>query len=1403
MRAIRSLAAAALLLALAVPFGLAQPYYSPVVDFEDGTYGDPANDQEMFRVPQTSGSTSEFIVANAAGSYANNAAFRDNVNVINGSASLRVYFKWVDPADPNAWLRLTTISGEIWPNPSIHLAGKVRFWVINEGDFIDGQLGVCLGVRETGEAVPLFENGGFEGDIEWVGVTGTVGTTPDIRPLPAYTIPVQGDPVLIQFDLATGHVWAGPNEGSLVDYGGTVAALTGNGVLDGTRGVLEHIAFVNVAGDPLDAMSIFIDDIRAESPDPDPVYPPTIQSPIIKDDLQITVIDLLSTADQVTLYRDNGGGPLLVETLPVVDPNGVVFTLATAAQSGECFTATQRESISGDTSGPSDAVCALPAPATYTFSIVIDEDGSNCDYNWEFVPVTSRVAGPTGQTAPQGQIIYPDGSRWQTLDIPLDNANLTTAWLGGTGEIEPQGTGIFSIDSFWFTSLGGATATETQEVFIDAIQALDADDNVIATFQSMDDGVNYLANTRGQSSTPTTLSSALSTLTSYDGATSHRVVWTYADALANQTLALFHGVGYACGTSPTFPDTTKTVRIHLLARQPITSATPQPTVVAPIVGNQTGVRVENDPNAVEVQLWINGAKVGSPVLPSSGETDFGGLALTPGDSVSATQTLNGEESDFAYPIVVAAQPSPPGISAPIVPLATTVTLTAVADSVFATSDAVEVYVNDAYAGTATPAGATVDVTVPQLQTGDAVKARQHVNGAWSEFSAVVLVSYPAPVIYYAPAAGQTAVRMTNIEAAADTLKITVDGTTTYTMAYDPNFATVDVPTAALTMGQTVVATYIVGGIESIPSAAETVTVATSATLFSDNFEYADQAAYEAVWQPYGSALPLVLTDAYNTSTGGLKSVSALTSAYRNDAGYVAGAIPTDTHPVVFQINIFDTTGGTGYNQYADLNTDPNTFFLAEIGISTLSGTQTHYQGRLIGAGGPNWVNLDQFDGPSRSAGWHNFTMVFKGPAPDATTGHEVDMYVDGLLARKNVKLTTDLLLRNPRIGSGLGTSYGTTLAYYDDYRAYVGPISFPVLPPGPPKVQSPLEAGDTTVTVTNVRDDAASVNVYANDVLIGSIVPTGETTVVVPVVDLVHLDAITATQMIGTTEGIPSTALEVGKGDGDILLSLGIRETGDTGALGTTGGTSGQIEFIGAATKIDGAPQGIPISPSYSWQTVIFDPAGDIVGFTGDGILQQTRGVIEHLAVAVNSTSADRSTGAYRMFVDNVVNVGADTGGLDFVITDFDSFTPGVEALFQEPGYSGSTSANIVYPPDYSRVSAAYGNPGQSEELGWFWVDTQAKRWLRITTSGTANVSRPIIDLTKPVRMDILLLPACLANGDMDGDGFVTAADLDLFLDCLSGPDTGGTPTCNCGDFNGDGDIDLADVRGFQAAFGS
>jgi hypothetical protein len=57
------------------------------------------------------------------------------------------------------------------------------------------------------------------------------------------------------------------------------------------------------------------------------------------------------------------------------------------------------------------------------------------------------------------------------------------------------------------------------------------------------------------------------------------------------------------------------------------------------------------------------------------------------------------------------------------------------------------------------------------------------------------------------------------------------------------------------------------------------------------------------------------------------------------------------------------------------------------------------------------------------------------------------------------------------------------------------------------------------------------------------------------------------------------------------------------------------------------------------------------------------------------------------------------------------------------------------------------------------------------------------------------------APGDCNTDGLTDLVDYDAFNPCISGPERTLRPGCDCYDLDGDNDIDLSDVSGFQNSF--
>ena len=116
---------------------------------------------------------------------------------------------------------------------------------------------------------------------------------------------------------------------------------------------------------------------------------------------------------------------------------------------------------------------------------------------------------------------------------------------------------------------------------------------------------------------------------------------------------------------------------------------------------------------------------------------------------------------------------------------------------------------------------------------------------------------------------------------------------------------------------------------------------------------------------------------------------------------------------------------------------------------------------------------------------------------------------------------------------------------------------------------------------------------------------------------------------------------------GRLRLSLGIRETGTTADLGQSGGTTGSIEFLGAATKFSGAPQGVLVEPMPGvWQTLIFDPRNHpLVSYTGDGVLYSAtgKGTLECLAFSIVD-----GVGPFTVYIDDIDFLCDTPGDFDY-----------------------------------------------------------------------------------------------------------------------------------------------------------
>ena len=99
-----------------------------------------------------------------------------------------------------------------------------------------------------------------------------------------------------------------------------------------------------------------------------------------------------------------------------------------------------------------------------------------------------------------------------------------------------------------------------------------------------------------------------------------------------------------------------------------------------------------------------------------------------------------------------------------------------------------------------------------------------------------------------------------------------------------------------------------------------------------------------------------------------------------------------------------------------------------------------------------------------------------------------------------------------------------------------------------------------------------------------------------------------------------------------LKVGVGVRETGTTAEIGTDGGLTGGIEWVGVSSINGTSPNPSRTVNASNWTTLEFDlPTEACTNFSGgNSVLAAGKGVLEHLALV-----AAAGTGTYTIYVDN------------------------------------------------------------------------------------------------------------------------------------------------------------------------
>lgn len=198
-----------------------------------------------------------------------------------------------------------------------------------------------------------------------------------------------------------------------------------------------------------------------------------------------------------------------------------------------------------------------------------------------------------------------------------------------------------------------------------------------------------------------------------------------------------------------------------------------------------------------------------------------------------------------------------------------------------------------------------------------------------------------------------------------------------------------------------------------------------------------------------------------------------------------------------------------------------------------------------------------------------------------------------------------------------------------------------------------------------------------------------------------------------------------GVASAQLQISIGIRETGFAGSpegnIGANGGATGGIEWV----NLDGQT----LVTDGTWQQFSFTLAtATLTGFAGtsaNGILEGNYGTIEHIRVR----NALGETGPIQLWIDDFNNTitPAGAGPIDNVFGTFEGYGDGTEVMFQEPNFSGSTSANLVAGGTAGVDNTTAHSGTGSYKFNFQFVDATTTRWARLTSFNVANQGNPVV----------------------------------------------------------------------------
>jgi len=490
-------------------------FVEQLTDFESVPGAVDFVSEVVFRDPDFSATTRGIVIVGpvAPGSFITESGLAPSpfTETSSGARSSVSFWKWVDAGDHTSFVRLTTNDTQHFPNPAIHLGGKVRMWLGANAwtdetfstQVTSGNLLVGIGVRETGLGVPLGFDGDIVGDVESVGLsdrlvevvsgsngiceTTAIGSSDDVQvvaagmpaphngvcvgagtngfiqtpssgddlgqvtPVGKYSVPTDGVMRLYEFDLpmaqSNGEVFR------FFTFGDGILLATPN-----NRGVLEHLLITNdpanLAADA-EVIYFFVDDIEFEAPVPSPptIVPNPAPRPL---DESVALEGIDPAADLVEVIQ------VPSTLLTSIDPMGATSLAAPTGLLPSLVELVARQRVGGVFSDlsvpilvntPGNAPLRLAASIRETdgtdHGLLCGESGTGFNASGAAPLEYIGVMSRSSFNVPDGQSYHPDPD-WQ--EVTFDPCVHGVTFFSGNGVIDlnPNGDTVGVWESLYF-----------------------------------------------------------------------------------------------------------------------------------------------------------------------------------------------------------------------------------------------------------------------------------------------------------------------------------------------------------------------------------------------------------------------------------------------------------------------------------------------------------------------------------------------------------------------------------------------------------------------------------------------------------------------------------------------------------------------------------------------------------------------------------------------------------------------------------------------------------------------------------------------------------------------------------------------------------------------------------------